>query len=161
MNMARFCGNKGMSPPCSFTAFLEHRRKCARSETVLRDAGWTVHGLMLPGLGADFASLEERTFQDWADAATHAMVELKRKHSVVILVGYSMGGALALHTALEQRPAGLVLLAPFWSFGEGWLRILWPVVNFLFRRVKPLKYADFSAHGCPLRFAKNVQGHRP
>ena len=100
---------------------------------------------MLPGLGADFASLEDRTFQDWADAATHAMVELQRQHSVVIIVGYSMGGALALHTAAEQRPAGLVLLAPFWSFGEGWLRILWPVVNFLFRRVKPLKYADFSA----------------
>ncbi|MGZ8484968.1 MAG: alpha/beta hydrolase [Candidatus Binatia bacterium] len=113
--------------------------------TVLRDAGWTVHGLMLPGLGADFARLEERNFHDWADAATHAMAELKRKHSVVILVGYSMGGALALHTALEQRPAGLVLLAPFWSFGEGWLRMLWPVVNFLVRRVKPLKYADFSA----------------
>ena len=73
------------------------------------------------------------------------MAELKRQHAVVLLIGYSMGGALALHTALEQRPTGLVLLAPFWSFGEGWLRILWPVVNLLFRRVKPLRHADFSA----------------
>ncbi|MEO6162616.1 MAG: alpha/beta fold hydrolase [Candidatus Binatia bacterium] len=113
--------------------------------TVLRDAGWTVHGLMLPGLGADFASLEERKFQDWSDAATHAMVELKRQHSVVILVGYSMGGALALHTAAEQRPAGLVLMAPFWTLGEGSFRLLWPVIKLLFRRVKPLKRADFSA----------------
>jgi carboxylesterase len=126
--------------------------------TVLREAGWTVHGLMLPGLGADFASLEERKFQDWSDAATHAMVELKRKHSVVILVGYSMGGALALHTALEQRPAGLVLLAPFWSFGEGWLRMLWPVVSLLFRRVKPLKYADFSAMDFRLGLQRMFKG---
>ena len=113
--------------------------------TVLRDAGWTVHGLMLPGLGADIATLEQRSVLDWSKAANNAMAELKRQHAVVLLVGYSMGGALALHTALEQRPTGLVLLAPFWSFGEGWLRILWPVVNLLFRRVKPLRHADFSA----------------
>lgn len=113
--------------------------------TVLRDAGWTVHGLMLPGLGADIATLEQRSVLDWSKAANNAMAELKRQHAVVLLIGYSMGGALALHTALEQPPTGLVLLAPFWSFGEGWLRILWPVVNLLFRRVKPLRHADFSA----------------
>lgn len=112
---------------------------------VLKDAGWTVHGLMLPGLGADIASLEKRSLQDWADAATRATEELKRRHSLIILIGYSMGGALALHTATEQRPSGLVLLAPFWSFGEGWIRILWPVIKTLFRRVKPLKHADFAA----------------
>ena len=112
---------------------------------VLKDAGWTVQGLMLPGLGADIASLENRSLEDWADAATRAMEELKRRHSMIILIGYSMGGALALHTAIEQRPSGLVLLAPFWSFGEGWIDILWPVVKLLFRRVKPLKHADFAA----------------
>jgi carboxylesterase len=112
--------------------------------TVLRDAGWTVHGLMLPGLGADIASLEKRQLHDWVNAAKQAMEELKRQHSLVILVGYSMGGALALHTAIEQRPAGLVLLAPFWNFGASWIRLLWPVVKFFILRVKPLKHADFS-----------------
>jgi len=113
--------------------------------TVLRDAGWSVHGLMLPGLGADIMTLEQRGFQDWSNAVIQAMERLKRQHPLVILVGYSMGGALALHVAHEQRPGGLVLLAPFWSFGEGWLRILWPVVHLLIRRVKPLRHADFSA----------------
>ena len=113
--------------------------------TVLREAGWTVHGLMLPGMGADIATLEKRRVEDWSAAANQAMAKLKRRHPVVILIGYSMGGALALHTALDQPPAGLVLLAPFWSFGEGWLRVLWPAVNLLFRRVKPLQHADFSA----------------
>jgi len=131
---------------------------------VLKDAGWTVHGLMLPGLGADIASLEKRSFQDWSHAATQAMEELNRKHSRIILVGYSMGGALALHTAMEQRPAGLVLLAPFWSLGGGWIRILWPVVKLLFRRVKPLKHADFTApdlrHGLQRMF-NNVDLENP
>lgn len=113
--------------------------------TVLRDAGWTVHGLMLPGLGADIETLENRSFQDWIDAANQALADLKRRHSVVILVGYSMGGAVALHTAIEQRPAGLVLLAPFWSLGQGIFRLLWPAIKLLFRRVRPLKHADFSA----------------
>ncbi len=132
--------------------------------TVLQDAGWTVHGMMLPGLGADIATLEERRFEDWSDAAKQAMEELKRRHSVVILVGYSMGGALALHTAIEQRPAGLVLLAPFWSFGERWIRLLWPVIKLLFRRVKPLKHADFSATDVRLglqRMFKNIDLEDP
>lgn len=132
--------------------------------TVLKDAGWTVHGLMLPGLGADIATLDQRCFQDWSDAATRAMQELKRQHGTVILIGYSMGGALALHTALEQRPAGLVLLAPFWSFGEGWLRMLWPMLQFLFRRVKPLRYANFTAtdvRRALLRMYKNIDLDNP
>ena len=113
--------------------------------TVLREAGWTVHGLMLPGLGADIENLDKRTFRDWLEALTQAVEKLRPEHSVILLVGYSMGGALALHAALDQRPAGLVLLAPFWRLAEGWSALLWPVVRLFFRRVKPLKHADFSA----------------
>ena len=113
--------------------------------TVLKEAAWTVHGLMLPGLGADIESLERRTSRDWSDAVVEAVAELKRRHSVILLVGYSMGGALALNAALEQRPAGLVLLAPFWSFANHWLSLSWPVLRLFWRRVQPLRRADFSA----------------
>jgi pimeloyl-ACP methyl ester carboxylesterase len=74
-----------------------------------------------------------------------AIEELKRQHRVILLVGYSLGGALALNAALEQRPDGLVLLAPFWSFGDKWFSLLWPVIKFCFPRLKPLKRADFAA----------------
>lgn len=79
---------------------------------VLHDAGWTVHGVMLPGLGADIETLDTRTSQDWSDTVRQAAEELGRRHTTVLLVGYSMGGALALHAA-KERPDGLVLLAPF------------------------------------------------
>ncbi|MBM4297447.1 MAG: alpha/beta hydrolase, partial [Deltaproteobacteria bacterium] len=74
------------------------------------------------------------------------------------------GGALALHTALEQRLAGLILLAPFWSFGEGWLRILWPFIRVLFRHVTPLKHADFTAREVRqpiLRMFQNIDLDNP
>lgn len=132
--------------------------------TVLRGAGWTVHGLMLPGLGADIENLDKRTFRDWLEALTQAVEKLRQEHSVIILVGYSMGGALALHATLDQHPAGLVLLAPFWRLAEGWPALLWPVVRLLFRRVKPLKHADFSAidvrHGLQRMF-KNIDLENP
>ncbi|HVO96334.1 MAG TPA: alpha/beta fold hydrolase [Terriglobales bacterium] len=110
----------------------------------LRDAGWTVHGLMLPGLGADIANLEQRGGSDWSDAVHQTLGELQQSHSPVLLVGYSMGGALALNAAGEQRPDGLILLAPFWSFGENWLSLLWPAIRLILRRVRPLSRADFS-----------------
>ena len=132
--------------------------------TVLRGAGWTVHGLMLPGLGADIENLDKRTSRDWLEALTQAVEKLRQEHSVIILVGYSMGGALALHATLDQHPAGLVLLAPFWRLAEGWPALLWPVVRLLFRRVKPLTRADFSAidvrHGLQRMF-KNIDLENP
>lgn len=132
--------------------------------TVLKEAAWTVRGLMLPGLGADIENLDLCTSRIWSDAVKQALEDLKRQHSVILLVGYSMGGALALNAAAEQRPAGLVLLAPYWSFGEGWLSVLWPVLRLIFRRVKPLKRADFSArdvrHGLQRMF-KNIDLENP
>jgi len=111
----------------------------------LKEAGWTVHGLMLPGLGADIEKLDQCTSRVWLDAVQQAIEELKRQHSMILLVGYSLGGALTLNAALEQRPNGLVLLAPFWSFGDKWFSLLWPVMKFCFPRLKPLKRADFAA----------------
>jgi esterase/lipase len=87
---------------------------------------------MLPGLGADIEKLDQCTSRVWLDAVQQAIEELKRQHRVILLAGYSLGGALALNAALEQRPDGLVLLAPFWSFGDKWFSLLWPVINFAF-----------------------------
>ena len=70
----------------------------------LKEAGWTVQGLMLPGLGADIEKLDQCTSRVWLDAVQQAIEELKRQHSIILLVGYSLGGALTLNAALEQRP---------------------------------------------------------
>jgi carboxylesterase len=111
----------------------------------LRDLGWTVNGLMLPGFGADIGTLHQRRFCDWTGAVTASVLKLQQDHEAVVVIGYSMGGALALHAALDHRITGLVLLAPFWSLGDSWLDLFWPFIRLVFRRVSPLRYADFSA----------------
>ncbi len=132
--------------------------------TILREAGWTVRGLMLPGLGADIEKLDQCTSRVWLDAVQQAIEELKRQYRVILLVGYSLGGALVINAALEQRPDGLVLLAPFWSFGDKWFSLLWPVMKICFPRLKPLKRANFAAsevrHGLQRMF-KNIDLENP
>lgn len=61
----------------------------------LKDLGWTVNGLMLPGFGADIGTLHQRRFSDWTGAVTASVLKLKQDHEAVIVIGYSMGGALA------------------------------------------------------------------
>ena len=94
----------------------------------LRDLGWTVNGLRLPGFGDDIGTLHQRRFSDWTGAVTASVLKLQQDHEAILVIGYSMGGALALHAALDHRITGLVLLAPFWSLGERWLDLFWPLI---------------------------------
>lgn len=80
---------------------------------LLQPMGWTVQGLLLPGFGAEFGSLGERRYEEWLEKIVAALVALRRRHCPVMLVGYSLGGALAICAAAAARPDGVVLLAPF------------------------------------------------
>lgn len=105
---------------------------------VLHRAGWTVHGLLLPGFGPQLESLPARRASDWASAVREKLAELQTQHRPVLLVGYSLGGALALQAAASHRPDGLVLLSPFWQIDHILWRML-PVFKFIFPSVKPFK----------------------
>jgi len=80
---------------------------------VLQQAGWTVQGLLLPGFGPQIATLGERRWEEWLAAITQALADLRRDHAPLLLIGYSMGAALAIGAAASQTVDGLVLLAPF------------------------------------------------
>jgi pimeloyl-ACP methyl ester carboxylesterase len=63
----------------------------------------------------------------------------------VLLVGYSMGGALAIAAAARHAPDALVLLAPFWRLGSGVQRVVGSVLGpFLPRYWQPLKRSDLD-----------------
>ncbi len=87
----------------------------------LHGAGAAVIGLRLPGHGTIPAGLLDVTWRDMAEAVKLAVAEAKRMagpSAPVYLVGYSIGGALSVHHALEALQGeaepidGLILISP-------------------------------------------------
>jgi len=111
---------------------------------VLNKAGWNVEGILLPGFGPQIASIGVCRYQDWLRAIQERLVAVKREHAPVVLVGYSMGAALAIGVAARDAPHALVLLAPFWRLGAGWRGLLLPVLKWVFPHFRPFEKADFS-----------------
>ena len=108
------------------------------------NSGWTAQGLLLPGFGRQIDTLFDRRHGEWVATTRSALVELREKHHPVVLVGYSMGGAVSLSVAAGDPPDGLVLLAPFWRLGDRIHRLIWRVVKQLFPNPQPFKRMDFS-----------------
>ncbi len=112
----------------------------------LHREGWTVEALLLPGFGADIATLTARQSTEWLDAVAAAAQRLRDAgHRPLLLVGYSMGATLALALAGKIRPDGLIVLAPFWWAEQPWTRVVEFFVRpFLPIGFRPLRKADFG-----------------
>ena len=112
----------------------------------LNEQGWTVEAPLLPGFGRDIATLPERRYDEWLAAARQAADDLLGTgHGPLLIVGFSMGAAVAVPIAAAVHPAGLVLLAPFWWEEQWWSGLLdffvRPLLPIGFR---PLRKVDFS-----------------
>jgi carboxylesterase len=110
----------------------------------LHRAGWTVHGLLLPGHGVQIETLFDHGHADRVAAVGGAVAGLQQDSHPVLLIGYSLGAALALQTAVANRPTALVLLAPFWQLGTLWQQWLGFLLKPIFRRMRPFQKADFT-----------------
>jgi esterase/lipase len=111
----------------------------------LHKANWTVKGMLLPGFGSQIGNLMDRRYEEWVAAVNEALLELKREHSPVLLIGYSMGGALSIIASTTQPPDGLLLIAPFWWSASPLKRLILSLLRpFLPRYFRPFKNTDFS-----------------
>jgi carboxylesterase len=77
--------------------------------------GYTVSGILLPGHGTKPTALDPVRWQDWYAAALAEFERLKKEAPQVHVVGFSMGGALAMHLAANVPVGKLVLLSPFFK----------------------------------------------
>lgn len=111
----------------------------------LASAGVATRGLLLPGFGPDIAQLSRVRAEEWVNAARSAWIDLRRGANRTTLVGFSMGGAVALTIAAEAglAPDHLVLLAPHWKFADR-RTIFLPVGRHFIRQIKPFGPLDVS-----------------
>ncbi|MEZ4635220.1 MAG: alpha/beta fold hydrolase [Caldilineaceae bacterium] len=111
---------------------------------MLNEAGWTVHGLLLPGFGPEMPRIADYTPQDWINATAEKTRELRRTYRMRVLVGYSMGGAVSINAARLERPDQLVLISPFWRLGGSWQNRIWPVLRLIFRPLQTVPSRRFQ-----------------
>lgn len=110
----------------------------------LASAGIRADAPALPGFGPDIARIGKVSERDWVAAATEAWRSLREAATTTVLVGFSMGGAIALPLAAERSPSRLILIEAFQRVPD-WRARLLPFVRPVLKEIKPFKDADFAS----------------
>src|SRR5215207_4544965 len=141
-----FLFEAGSSRALLIHGFLGSPRELRPLAQELAAAGVTARGVLLPGFGQDIARLKHVRAEDWMAAARAAWLETREDASRTTLIGFSMGGAVALRLAAETglAPDQLILLAPHWRFADRRAAIL-PIGKYVIREFKPFGRVDFDS----------------
>ena len=107
--------------------------------------GWHVRAPLLPGFGPDWATLGERRWTDWRAVVAREAAIAAERGGPVLLVGFSMGAALALSAVADEgAPAdGFVLIAPFTHLPDRRAFAI-PLVKRFVREYRPYAGVDFD-----------------
>jgi esterase/lipase len=111
---------------------------------MLHAGGWSVEGMLLPGFGPEFGALGEQSAEGWRRAVLDRAVDLRMRYDRLLLVGNSMGAALALLAAADVAVDGLILFAPYWRVNNRLIEALAPVAFRAVPKIRPFRKADFS-----------------
>lgn len=119
----------------------------------LVERGWQVSVPLLPGFGKDIINLANKNRNDWLGKIKSEYETLKKGSKYMLLVGFSMGGALSLTSAVTLKPDQLILLAPFSKLPD-WREMLLPVVKYVLPELRPFEKADFNDRSVQAEFKK-------
>jgi carboxylesterase len=107
------------------------------------EIGIDAHGIMLPGMARDIMRLNEMTGNIWREAVNEAWERVSSRYQRTILLGYSLGGALATLAAVERAPDLLVLVAPLTRLPVRGAALL-PIGKYVIRDVNIYGKVDWS-----------------
>lgn len=68
-------------------------------------------GFCVAGHGTKKEDLMETTRKDWLDSVRNAYQEFNKVYEKTIILGFSMGGLLALNLGKEYKPDGIIIVA--------------------------------------------------
>lgn len=107
------------------------------------EIGIDAHGMMLPGMARDIMRLNEMTGDIWRRAVAEEWERVSSQYRRTILLGYSLGGALATLAAVERPPDLLVLVAPLTRLPVRGASFL-PIGKYVIRDVNIYGKVDWS-----------------
>jgi esterase/lipase len=89
-----------------------------------RKRGFLSRAILLPGHGTKPGDLTEVTVEEWLKATEYAIKSMQAEVDQLFIGGYSLGGALAVHYALQNQKdlSGLFLFNPSLKVGT---RLAW------------------------------------
>lgn len=91
-----------------FTGSAAHMRLLGEG---LREHGFTVEAINLPGHAMTMDDMGKTGWQDWLDAAKEAFLRMKERCEHVSVAGLSMGGCLALLIAETLQPTAIAAIS--------------------------------------------------
>lgn len=111
--------------------------------TEMHGIGIDAHGLMLPGMAQDIMRLNEMTGDIWREHVMNEWNRVADQYRRTVLVGYSLGGALASLAAVERPPDLLVLIAPLTRLAVRGAALL-PIGKYVLKDVNIYGNIDWS-----------------
>ena len=121
----------------------------------------TVYAPLLPGHGTSVQDFARSTEKEWISASKQGLKRLV-KYQKVYIIGFSMGGAIALDLAAEKaaktRVSGVVLLAPC-VFIKGQNRLMTP--EFIIKHFSRFLLTDYIINKPSFYYDKRPLVRRP
>lgn len=110
----------------------------------LAERGYSVHAPLLARHGQTPAAMAGGRWTEWYASTEQAWRDLIERCDRVFVIGFSMGGLLALHLAAQQRIDGVIGLAAALQLQGGWPLKTLGVARYAVPWFYPLRYANFN-----------------
>lgn len=121
-----------------FTGCPKEMRQLGR---FLADRGFSVRGVRLKGHGTAVEIMARCTWEEWVGSVRKALRQAQSRYPRVVLVGFSLGGAISLYLAARENVAGVVSLsAPVET--PDWRLYLAPILQHFFTYFPALEKTD-------------------